>query len=114
MAMKSSPLPRNTVAKNRSSPSPIRSRTTPMNQRKAMPANGSRFKARSTAFRLEPSASQSPASFGSLGRARRTSTIAAMSSPEKAIPATAAARGVLIACLVIEVGCVMRRRGPSS
>ena len=34
------PLPRNTVAKNRSSRSPIRSRSTPMNHKKAMPANG--------------------------------------------------------------------------
>ena len=40
MAMNSNPLPRNTVAKSRSSPSPIRSRTTPMNHRNAIAANG--------------------------------------------------------------------------
>ena len=64
MAMKRSPLPRKTVAKNRSSRSPIRSRMTPMNHRKAMPAKGSRLRARTTAFRLERVVSQSPASAG--------------------------------------------------
>jgi hypothetical protein len=85
-----------------------------MNQRKAMPANGSKLSAKSTAARWEPSASQSSASSASLGRARRTSTIAVMSSPENAMPATAAARGVRIACLVIEVGPVIVCRRPSS
>ena len=42
MATNSRPLPRNTVAKKRSSWSPIRSRTTPRNHRNAMPANGAR------------------------------------------------------------------------
>ena len=40
MATKSRPLPRKTVAKNLSSRAPMRSRTTPMNHRKAMPVNG--------------------------------------------------------------------------
>jgi hypothetical protein len=38
IATNNRPLPRNTVAKNRSSRSPIRLRTTPMNHRNAMPA----------------------------------------------------------------------------
>ena len=42
IATNSRPLPRNTVAKNRSSRSPIRFRTTAMNHRNAMPANGAR------------------------------------------------------------------------
>ncbi len=48
MARNKSPLPRNTVAKKRSSFSPSLSRTTPMNHKKAIPANGSRFKANVT------------------------------------------------------------------
>ena len=44
IARKSSPLPRNTVENSRSSISPSWSRTTPMNQRKAMPANGIRWR----------------------------------------------------------------------
>ncbi len=39
---KISPLPRNTVAKNRSSRSPIWSRMTAMNHRNMIPANGIR------------------------------------------------------------------------
>ena len=43
MARKSSPLPRNTVENSRSSiTTPTCSRTTPMNHKKAMPANGTR------------------------------------------------------------------------
>ena len=57
MATNNRPLPRNTVAKNRSSRSPIRSRSTPMNQRKAMPANGMRFSAIATAARRPESVS---------------------------------------------------------
>jgi hypothetical protein len=52
MAGNKSPLPRNTVAKKRSSRSPNRSRSTPMNHKKAMPANGTRFSARATLFEL--------------------------------------------------------------
>jgi hypothetical protein len=59
---------------------------------------------------LRPSASQSPASAESLGKARRTSTNATVSSTEKTIPATAAARGVLIDCLVTDVASVMGDR----
>jgi hypothetical protein len=42
IATNSSPLARNTVAKNRSSRSPIRLRTTAMNHRNAIPAKGTR------------------------------------------------------------------------
>ena len=42
IATKSRPLPRNTVAKNRSSRSPIRFRITAMNHRNAIPENGAR------------------------------------------------------------------------
>ena len=52
IAMKSRPLPRNTVAKKRSSASPTRSRTTPMNHRNAIPANGT--SASATTHRLPP------------------------------------------------------------
>jgi len=45
IAMYSSPLPRKTVAKKRSSSAPRRLRTTAINHKKAMPANGIRFKA---------------------------------------------------------------------
>ena len=44
MARKSSPLPMKTVEKSRSSTSPSCSRTTPMNHRKAIPANGTRLR----------------------------------------------------------------------
>ena len=43
MATKRMPLPRKTVENRRSSTTPIWSLITPMNQRKAMPANGTRF-----------------------------------------------------------------------
>jgi len=42
IATDSRSLPRKTVAKKRSSRSPIRLRTTAMSHRKAMPANGAR------------------------------------------------------------------------
>lgn len=42
MARKRSPLPMNTVETSRSSTSPSCSRTTPINHKKAMPANGTR------------------------------------------------------------------------
>ena len=42
IATNNRPLPRNTVARNRSSCWPIRSRTTPMNHRNVIPANGAR------------------------------------------------------------------------
>ena len=44
IARKSRPLPRNTVENNRSSTSPSCSRTTPMNQRKAIPAKGTSWR----------------------------------------------------------------------
>ena len=45
IARNNRPLPKKTVAKNRSSCSPRRSRNTPMNHRKAIPANGTKFRA---------------------------------------------------------------------
>src|SRR5215469_8343779 len=48
IAIYNNPLPRKTVAKKRSSSEPKRLRTTAMNHRKAIPANGSRFKASET------------------------------------------------------------------
>ena len=81
-----------------------------MNHKNAMPANSNRFKASKTASLLRPSVSQSPASSGSLGKARPTSTNATVSSTEKTIPATAAARGVLIDCLVTDMAFVMGDR----
>ena len=88
------PLPRNTVAKKRSSRSPIRSRSTPMNHRNAIPANGTRFSATTTAVRRAESDSHSPATLGLAGTETRSSTSAVIRSTEKRIPATAAARGV--------------------
>ena len=56
MARKSSPLPRNTVENRRSSTTtPICSRTTPMNHKKAMPANGTRLRLSRISVRREAS-----------------------------------------------------------
>ena len=82
------------MAKNLSSRSPIRSRMTPMNQRNAIPANGTRFSATITAVRRPEWASQAPGTAGLPGTESWISTSAVISSTEKAIPATAAARGV--------------------
>ena len=86
--MNNNPLPKNTVAKNRSSPSPIRSRTTPMNHKNTMPANGSRFKGEPPPESHLVSIGEPgpPASCGSLGTARRTRTNAVVSSTEKSDP----------------------------
>ena len=51
MATNSSPLPKNTVAKNRSSNRPMRLRSTAMNQRNAIPVKGTKFSAMPTQFR---------------------------------------------------------------
>src|SRR5579872_1127744 len=91
MARNRSPLPRNTVAKKRSSCSPIRSRSTPMNHRKATPANGRRFSARGMDFPLLES--HVPSSNGVAGAETRMSTRLMMSRIENTIPAIAAARG---------------------
>jgi len=64
MATNSRPLPKNTVAKNRSSRSPIRSRTTPTNHKKAIPANGMRFSAIATADRRCALVSHAPGTAG--------------------------------------------------
>ena len=101
MAMNSSPLPRNTVAKKRSSPCPMRSRSTPMNHRNAMPANGSRWRLTDTARRLESSSIHAPASSEPGGSAHSRSTTDVANRIEKASPATAAARGVRIARAVL-------------
>ena len=76
MPTNSRPLPRNTVANRRSSRSPIRSRSTPMNHRKAIPANGMRFRATATAVRRRESASHAPATSGWAGTETRSSTSA--------------------------------------
>jgi Ulp1 family protease len=64
MATNSRPLPRNTVAKNRSSRWPIRSRTTPTNHKKAIPANGMRFSATATVALRRESVSHAPGTAG--------------------------------------------------
>ncbi len=79
MARNRSPLPRNTVAKKRSSYAPSRSRSTPMNQRKAIPANGSRCRARLTVFRSPES--HAPASCGFAGTEIRISTRLMVNEP---------------------------------
>src|SRR6516165_5614224 len=92
IARNSRPLPRNTVAKNWSSRLPKRSRKTPMNHKKASPANGTRFNA--TATRLELVLSHSPGSNGSVGTEIRSSQKTARSNTQNKIPAIAAAFGV--------------------
>src|SRR5579875_845920 len=87
IARKSSPLPRKTVAKKRSSNWPMRSRTTPMNHRNAMPANGTRLSPRIRVCFAPAASASSPL-------ARRIRTTEAERSSEKMIPAIAAARGV--------------------
>ena len=64
MATNNRPLPRNTVAKKRSSRSPIRSRSTPTNHRNAIPANGTRFNAIATTARCCESVSHDPGTAG--------------------------------------------------
>src|SRR3977135_1701983 len=66
------PRPRNTVAKKRSSCPPIRSRSTPMNHRKAIPAKGSRPRASRIDFALWES--HVPGSAGLAGEERRMKT----------------------------------------
>src|SRR6185437_4173623 len=85
------PLPRNTVAKKRSSCSHMRSRSTPMNHKKVIPAKGNRPRARLTDLALL--ASHIPGSFGLSGTERRRSTTQMPNRIENRIPATAPARG---------------------
>jgi hypothetical protein len=82
------------VAKKRSSYYPSRSRITPMNHRKAMPANGRRYKAREIVFGwwIIPVGCDS----GLGGMEIRKSRKLVMAKREKRMPATAAARGVFI------------------
>jgi len=61
IAINSSPLPRNTVARNLSSFSPMRERTAPMNHRKKMPQNGTRPSANWISRRLPALVSHAPA-----------------------------------------------------
>ena len=93
IAVKSRPLPRNTVAKKRSSASPTRSRTTPMNQRNAIPANGMIASANSTSSRRARWDNHFPASLGCTGTTNRTLTRAIVNRIAKAMPAIPAARG---------------------
>ena len=94
MPTNSRPLPRKTVAKNRSSRSPILSRMTPMNHRNAMPANGTKPSAMDTACRFCGSVSQSLLADSLDGTDMRINRNTAPSSTEKTIPATPAERGV--------------------
>ena len=86
------PLPRNTDAKKRSSYRPNPSRTTPMNHRKLMPANGISFAAVAIPpWLLDSQADESCIPSGILSRMR---TITAPNSRANTTPASAAARGV--------------------
>jgi hypothetical protein len=64
-----------------------------MNHKKAIPANGSRFKARLTLLELDES--QTPSSWGLYGTEIQMSTRLIIIRIENMIPATAAARGVV-------------------
>lgn len=99
------PLPRNTVANKRSSRAPIRSRTTPMNHRNAMPANGTRLSATATPVRWAEWLSQVPGWPASAGSDTSSSTITVASSTAKMIPAAPAARGVRRALLTPAPSC---------
>ena len=68
-----------------------------MNQRKAIPANGTMLTASHTALRLVGSRSQPELCAVSAGVDSRINTSAEPRSNEKTIPATAAARGVVSA-----------------
>src|SRR5947208_2104344 len=87
------PLPKKIVENNWSSSSARRSRTTPMNHRKAIPANGNKLKAREIV--LACPASTAPVSDGSVGMESRMSVCPVAKSTAKIMPAMAAARGVL-------------------
>lgn len=80
------------VANSLCSWAPIRSRSTPMNQRKAIPAKGTRFSASATFHDCPPS--HSPGSRGCRRSVCRTSETATSSRTENRMPATAAALGV--------------------
>ena len=96
IARKSSPLPMNTVEKNLSSKLPKPSRTTPMNHRKAIPANGMIFAA-ILMFLLPASNHCEPGSAPS-GSARRIKIKHVPNSSANNTPAIAAARGVVSGC----------------
>src|SRR5437879_9365118 len=80
----------------------MRSRTTRMNKRQAIPAKGTRFSAKMTAFLRVASESHAPASLGLEGISNRIMTRLVPSSSENAMPAVAAARGVLSALPALE------------
>jgi hypothetical protein len=88
-AKNNNPLPKNTVAKNLSSRAPRRSRSTPMNHRNAIPANGTRLTARAT--ELDSDLSHDPGSCGSSGTESLNSQKTRIKMMEKSIPAIAAA-----------------------
>jgi len=97
MARKSRPLPKNTVEKNWSSMSPRRERTTPTNHRKAIPAKGTNVSASEIVVVLPCNHVATSVPRNCSGRASRMSIMLVVNNTEKMIPATAAARGVLIA-----------------
>ena len=90
IAKNSSPLPKKTVENSRSSTLPSCSRTTPMNHKKAIPANGTRW--RLNRMRLRRCASVWSASRLPSDKAMRIIVSAVMSSTAKMIPAIAADR----------------------
>jgi hypothetical protein len=88
------PLLRKMVAKNRSSCGPNRSRTTPVNHRKAIPAKGNKVSTRETV--LDQDASQSVVISSGLTLAILVvRAMMVISRTEKTMPAIAAARGDL-------------------
>lgn len=93
-ATNSRPDPRNTVANSRSSAAPNRVRRTPRNHRKAIPANGTRYRAISMDFRLDCESSQVAGSPLCARAADLARMITAARMRANAMPATAAARGV--------------------
>ena len=95
------PLPRKTVAKKRSSCAPIRSLITPINHRKAIPANGMRFSPTATAVLFPESVSHPPATAELAGAESLSRVSDAIRSTEKTMPASAAARGVFSALLAV-------------
>jgi hypothetical protein len=93
IARNNNPLPTNTVEKNLSSSVPNPSRTTPMNQRNVIPANGISMVA-SRIMSARPLAHCDPCTAPS-GSASRMSTSTAPKISPNSTPATAAARGVV-------------------
>src|SRR4029079_8556251 len=102
IARNSSPLPRKNVENNRSSTGPSWSRTTPMNHRKAMPANGTRW--RPPLISARRCASSSRVRGSASRRAKRIIVSAVSRRTANTMPATAAERRLRQKRVVIGVG----------